>query len=335
MVTPEERKASSIAHALTEGQHGVDSENDDEEIYFVRIPADTSEPLEELSFRCRRTDRSGDVLLDHLKHEFRVGTVDLNLLSTQSTTTSVLNNELLPSVSSDALQKVAAEAHVETFTLVHPVPSNNFISVRIYLDEAGMLKRLPLNSRATEFAKRAGFQDPAPIFYGNVFLGRLQMRAPQRNLSLRVGRDTSLDDAPWLKQALTDNLEYQMEQNRITGRNDQRQPLVDGQETSKVEENGRFSWTQTEAELEIKIPLPATTTSKSIKVNFKPQVLRVLVQTADDILLNLDLFERVDTDSCTWTLEKNTAVDATEETSKVLVVSMEKQEAALWPRIRD
>jgi hypothetical protein len=44
--------------------------------------------------------------------------------------------------------------------------------VNIYLDEAGMLKKLPLNARASELALKCGF-NPPPTFYGDVYVGRV------------------------------------------------------------------------------------------------------------------------------------------------------------------
>ena len=88
-----------------------------------------------------------------------------------------------------------------------------------------------------------------------------------------------------------------------------------------AQEDG-FGWTQTEEELEVIVLLHGVTT-KQIKVCFRPKSLQV---TIPDKTLDVELFERIDVDSCTWTLEE----DGTK-----LVVSMEKVEAAFWPRIRD
>ena len=86
---------------------------------------------------------------------------------------------------------------------------------------------------------------------------------------------------------------------------------------------------QTEEELEVIVKLPADTTSRDVKVTFKPQSLQVAYQK--QVLVAVTLFERVDVDACTWTLEG----EEEEEESRKLVVSMEKHEAAFWPRIRD
>jgi len=189
----------------------------------------------------------------------------------------------------------------------------------------GMLKRLPLNKRASDYAAQAGF-NPPPQFYGDVFMGRIQQKPALKNLSFCLGPDTA-PDAPWLQAATAQNLEYQMEMNRITGRNDTQQPAISGSDGNAVAEEG-YSWTQTEEELEVVVPVAGDAASKEVSVKFRPQQLDVSFRK--EILVSLPLFERVDVDSCTWTLEKGDS-----ETSKRLVVTMEKAEQAFWPRIRD
>jgi hypothetical protein len=335
------------------------------EIAYVYVPADTSVPLQERAFRPPR-DALGDALLEHLKPSFAKGqdqSVDVELLKQEGLATTLAGSADVPTVSDATLQQVASEANVETFSLVHPTPTNNFTGINIYLDEGtlsgarsfasadvvsvicplfschccfatfachatmlfivGMLKRLPLNKRATDFAARAGF-NPAPIFYGDVFLGRLQQKPTLRNVSFQLGIDTA-NDAAWLKSAVTDNLDYQKELNAMTGQRNT-QAGVAGSDGQAKEEDG-YSWTQTEGELEVIVRLPADATSKQIKVKFHPLSLQVLHQA--DPLVNLSLFERIDVDSCTWTMESE-APDA-----KKLVVTMEKLEEAYWPRIRD
>jgi hypothetical protein len=44
--------------------------------------------------------------------------------------------------------------------------------------------------------------------------------------------------------------------------------------------------------------------------------------------LSIDLFERVDVDGCTWTMDKD-------KSSKKLVLTLEKAEEAMWPRLEN
>jgi CS domain len=345
------RQATAIPSddEATDGGGGVDHVDS---ISFVLVPADTSRPLEQRTVKRPPPGWSpgGDYLVEYLITEFQCGgdNVDLSLLQQSATTTLASAGGNNTSVSQDTLRQVAMQGSVETFSLVHAVPSNNFTAVNIYLDEAGMLKRMPLNTRATDwFAKRAGYQDPPPQFFGNVFLGRVVQRKSIQtgrpmvvNESFVLGRDTALD-APWLQAAATDNLSYQMEMNKITGRTDQQQPKVAGQDgVAKTEADG-FSWTQTEQEIEMSIPLPTSSSAsdssagavsvvktKDIQVKFRP--LHIQVKVLNKELLAFALFEHVDPDGCTWTLDRKNDTDVT-----LLSVTMEKAEAAFWPRIKD
>ena len=317
METPEERKMKATAAAHREADL-----IQEEEISYVLVPADTSKPLQELTFR-PEPGASGDLLLDILKPAFRgnADKVDISLLQQQGAQTLAASSDSPPQVSEAALQQVAAEANVEVFSLVHATPGNKFTGVNIYLDEVGMLKRLPLNKRASDYASSAGF-NPPPQFYGDVFLGRIQKKPAIRNLSFRLGPDTAMDTT-WLQAGSIDNLEHQLEMNRITGRNEM-QPSVAGDGKPKQEDG--FSWTQTEEELEMSVSLPAGATSKDVQVKLHPQSIVVICKK--ETVLTIKLFERVDVDGCTWTLEKS-------GDARNLVVTMEKVEEAFWPRIQD
>jgi hypothetical protein len=138
-----------------------------------------------------------------------------------------------------------------------------------------------------------------------------------------LGEDTSFD-APWLQPATMENLEYQKSLNRITGRS-QVQKAIDGEDgIAKAEDD--FLWTQTEEELEVVVPLPVDVKSTDVQVKYLSQSMQVIRQK--EPLLSLSLFERIDPDGCTWTLDR----DGEEQK---LVITMEKVEAASWPRIKD
>lgn len=319
-MTPEERRAAQVKTASQEADSLLAKQQLDE-VSFVLVPADTAKPLQELKFRPQ--GKPGvDELIEYIKPLFTAKSdqVDITLLQQHATQTLTASGET-PAISTETLQQVAAEANVEVFSLVHPTESNNYTGIYIYLDEVGMLKRLPLNARATQYAQIAGY-NPPPQFFGDVVLARIQRFRQQRNyLNFAVGEDTAFD-APWLRQAVNDNLEYQTQMNRMTGRNDT-QPAVAGTEGTKME-NG-YEWTQTEDELEVVVTIPSDATSKDVKVKFKPQALIVQCR---DTTVSVNLFERVEVDGCTWTLDSK-------GDRKAIIITMEKVEQALWPRIQD
>ena len=327
METPEERKAQASQTTMNETDNPAPNNMDP--VSYVLIPADTSQPLQEFSF-APPSEVGGDALATHLKPAFAGNSddVDLSLLLEQNQHLLAGSDGVTPVVSEDTMKQVAKQGHVEVFSLVHATTSNNMVAINLYLDEVGMLKRLKLNTRASEFAKQAGY-NPPPTFYGNVFLGRVQKFHGQYNvmehLNFELGKDTS-PDAEWLKQAATDNLEKQLQMNQITGQSSQ-QPNVDGSDGVVKDEVG-YAWTQTEEELELVVPLPsADAKSKDVQVKFKPQSVVVTFGGQKELLLDLELFERIDVDSGTWTMDrKNNNVN--------LVATMEKVEQALWPRVR-
>jgi hypothetical protein len=134
--TAEERKSKQVVAAMRQADTLA------AEIAYVNVPADTSIPLLELTFRPPH-DTMGDALLEHLKPSFAKRpdqSVDVELLKQEGLATTLAGSADVPAVSDNTLQQVASEANVETFSLVHPTPTNNFTGVNIYLDEGTMYR---------------------------------------------------------------------------------------------------------------------------------------------------------------------------------------------------
>jgi len=320
--TAEDRQAQATRAALIPSE---DNDGPKETVTFVKIPHDETQPLEELSATFPKSwfETRGDLLVDYLKPAFASKNggkdVDLGLFHHQAQK-HLASNDAPGTVSEAALAEVAKQANVETFPLVHATPSNKFVSINMYLDEVGMLKRLPLNKRAIAYAANAGF-NPPPQFYGNIYLGRVKTSPKVRNMSFKLGEDTS-HDAEWIKKATMDNLEHQTAMNQITGRNEL-QPSVDGQDGVAKSEDG-YSWTQNDEEVEVVVPLSTDAVAKQIHVKFMPKSLKVTFRKESK--LEIQLFDRVDSDGCTWTLEKTTG-------KRNLVITLEKASETSWPRI--
>lgn len=321
--TSEERKQKT--------KKGVTKEN--EEVFttvsFVRVPHDSSKAMVEITVALTESEyRSGDNLPRHLKHHFSTlegsgEDVDLELLRSQQQggQQHLLSSGVGGEVSDSTMRRLAAEGQIEIFPLVRPAPSNQHTGVNVYLDEVGLLKRLPLNSRAADLAARAGY-DPPPTFYGDVFLGRVKSAPTMVNKDFKLGEDTS-PDAPWLKAAVTENLEHQARQNAMTGGATRDQPSNAGENGVAAEED-KYRWTQTEEEVEMVVPVGPTTTAKDVEVVFRPKSVRTRVKTNHEKDFAVDLFAAVDPDGCTWTLDKALGE---------LVITCEKSESVSWPRI--
>jgi CS domain len=360
--TPDERKTREVAQAINGAEAlaaaagGADGETSKLEsekenaIKFVLIPADTSKPLQDLTFSAASSFNK-DQLIEFLRPTFEAKKsgddheLDLNLLnlSTAQTLLAAGSGEL-PTPSEDTLRKVASDAHVETFTVVNGVPSNAFTTVVMYLDEVGMLKRLPINTRAAKLTERAGF-NPPPTIYGNVFVARHQKSAAGlTHLSFSSAAGDMAPDAPWLLSATQDNITFQkmIHGGRIPS---ETQPAVAGVDGKVEQEAGAaFSWSQTEYEIEVTVLLPPSVVSpKDLQVQFRTQQVAIRsskIGDNDPPLFGIEhpnntlrLFEKVDVDGCTWTLDK--IESDPKEKGRKLILTMEKVEQALWPRIRE
>ena len=167
-------------------------------------------------------------------------------------------------------------------------------------------------------AESCGY-NPPPQFYGDVFIGRVATRPMMKNVDFVVGKDTDRA-AEWMAQAVSVNLAWQQEMNRIQGKSDT-QPPAAGTEGKAVQEAG-FSFTQDDDEVEVIVEFDEDIDKKSIKVVFLPKSVKVTYKGEE--ALNMKLFEKTEVDGCTWQLDGKTS----------LVLTLEKAETGvMWPRI--
>jgi len=182
-----------------------------------------------------------------------------------------------------------------------------------------------VNKRAGAIGGACGY-NPAPIFYGDVFVGRTKTKPRMTNVDFVAGIDTD-GSAEWMRRAVSENLTWQQTMNEATGKSSEQlkqmeQPAHAGTEGSVAQESN-FSWTQDEEEIEIIIPISDSgIDKKNLKVVYRPRIVTVSYQ--GETIVRLDLFESVDVDSCTWTLNN--------DKTKV-VITCEKADAKIWPRI--
>eukprot|EP00934_Nitzschia_sp_Nitz4_P004854 Nitzschia sp. Nitz4//scaffold351_size16537//459//7245//NITZ4_008851-RA/size16537-augustus-gene-0.0-mRNA-1//1//CDS//3329548881//4844//frame0 len=332
--TPEDRrdasKENSVLNALAavsiQGEN-VDG-NDDDSIPFVLIPQDDNKSIQTLKLpRSLAQDSVGDALPDFCKPYFADNkSIDATLLSEQATKQFAggdLQGLSKTNISASAMNAVAAQGSVETFPLVHPADTNNFQGVYIYLDEVGLLKKLPLNRRASAIAEACGYS-PAPQFFGDVFVGRVQTKPRLSNVPFEAGVDTDRG-AAWMQRAVAENLAWQQEMNRVSGKSGQTQPSAIGTEGKAAVEDS-FEWTQEDDEVELSVSLTSDSSAgskvdkKSIKVTFLPKSIKVTYKGLE--MVNLSLYGSIDVDGCTWTVGNGK-----------LVISCEKASSGMWPRI--
>ena len=343
--TPEEREAarkanaSSVAPIFHQLSRKGQSDGTKEEgtVQFVMIPYDESKPMSTVTLPASfvKTHR-GDVIPEFVKPYFAAdkSSVDASLLQEQASKQFASGQGIkgkdgkqveMSRISTSAMNAVAAQGSVETFCMTHPADTNNYTGVYVYLDEVGMLKKLPVNKRAGAIGARCGYH-PAPIFYGDVFVGRTQTKPRMTNVDFEMGVDTD-GGAEWMRRAVSENLAWQQAMNEATGKSSKlkqmEQPAHAGTDGSVAQESN-FSWTQDEEEIELTVPISASgVNKKELKVVYKPRVVTVSYQ--GETMVRLDLFESVDVDGCMWTLNS--------DKTKVVITCEKADPDKIWPRI--
>ena len=333
-----------------------------EGVKFVYLPYDTSKPIKTVCLPSGLVDAlgpAGDIIPTYVKSYFADGrSIDEKIFKDQVTKQNLIGGDVekfaahvakeklatvsegestatakeekeekATHLSSSALMNATAGGSVETFPLVRPSTTNKNEGVYIYLDEVGMLKHLPLNTRASQLAQQCGYH-PAPNFFGDVFVGRVSSKPMLHNIDIESGdiMDTTNE---WMVRAPHENVLWQKALNEATGRSGELQPNHAGTEGVAVKSTGddgcSYSWLQNEEEIELTVPLNNSGDEKVdkslIKVAFQP--LKVLVKYKNECKVEIQLYSKIDVDGCTWTIDKNN-----------LVVTCEKARSAeIWPRL--
>ncbi|GMI47223.1 hypothetical protein TrCOL_g5678 [Triparma columacea] len=316
--TSDNRLISQLASTEI-SEKGSNSQARDGTVEFAFIPQDTSKPIRKVYLPVDLASKPGDQLPSFVKSFFADGvSIDSNLLGDQATkqfASGQLKGMDQSVITASSMNKVAAAGSVETFPLVHPSDTNGFNGVYIYLDEVGMLKKLPNNSRATGIASNCGYHPP-PNFYGDVFVGRVCTKPTMKNVPFEVGKDTA-GGAEWMLKAVGENLSWQQEMNRVTNRGGETQPSNDGEDGKSKVEKG-YEWTQDGEEVEVVVD--SCPDKKLVKCSFRNDSLKVVYGGEEKV--NLKLYAKVDVDGCTWTISGGK-----------LVITMEKLEPSSWVRI--
>jgi hypothetical protein len=310
---------------LSNGHQPSLSLEEDNAVQFVHVPHGDGQPLQTLWLPASSIS-SGDSLPHYVQPYFadrRV--IDTSLLNEQATKQFAggdLKTLAETNLSSAAMTAAAAQGSVETFCLVHPADTNHYTGVYLYLDEVGLLKKLPHNQRASSIAQACGYH-PAPHFYGDVFIGRVTTKPILNNVDFVVGVDTDRG-AEWMQRAVSENVAWQQSLNQVTGRTNETQPAHMGTDGTVATESN-FTWTQDEEEIEIIIAIFEASSIKkaALKVSFGARTIKVLYEGKNHLAVTL--YGSIDVDGCTWTID-----------GKNLVITCEKSNGGeIWPRVKE
>ncbi|GMH92114.1 hypothetical protein TrST_g11947 [Triparma strigata] len=320
-----EERTGGVAEVVRQLMSSKETDEKVEGTEFAFVPHDTSKPIRSVFLPSVATG-SGDKLPAFVKPYFAdSNSIDVNLLNEQATkqfSSGQLKGMDPSNISASAMNRVAAQGSVETFPLVHPGETNKFCGVYIYLDEVGLLKKLPPNLRASQIATSCGYAPP-PNFYGDIFIGRVQTKPSMSNVDFKVGEDTD-PGSVWMRRAVQENVDWQQEMNKVTNRTGELQPNKDGEGGVAKEEEG-YIWTQDGEEVEIVISFKKPVDKKKVKVKCKPKTLNVTY--GGEQKLDLQLYAGIDVDGLAWTCGSDAA-------GHMLTITMEKaEEGVSWPRV--
>ena len=316
------RKKAEAAAAVTRPLEHVEGVT--RRVKYVRIPADDSEPFEQLEIILAR-DAAGDQLPDILRPRFIGGGAINEKMAREQAIRQLGENGA--ALTGAALENASAQGSTETFALVRPSPTNGNTGVYLYLDEVGMLKGLAPNARADGLARDCGFDGVQ--FYGDMFVGRVQAEpSPMRNVDFAVA-DISVG-SEWLRAAASENYRYNQSMSELQAAMKDKGGMTtigfgegsgDG-EMPKGEGDG-YRWSQTDDEVEVVVDAGEGTKAKDVWAMFRPDHVKVVVNGETKFEVGGDkppgLFRKVRPDDCTWTIEKGK-----------VVVTLQKTDEQLW-----
>ena len=267
--TPEERRLKAAEDAERrrllrelQGSSGGSSPGSDEHpdgsgssitrrFKYVRIPADDRQPFEQLE-AIVGADAAGDLLPDILQERF-VGGGDVDERTAREQAVRQLGAKGLE-LSTDSLIRATAAGATETFALVRASSTNGHRGVYLYLDEVGMLKKLPVNQRAMGLARECGFDNVS--FYGDMFIGCVQAQPePMRNDDFVVSELNSSSE--WLKRASSENYQYNQSMQQLQDAMREKGGMQSvgmgggGEGGMPSGEGDGYSWSQTDDEVEV------------------------------------------------------------------------------------
>jgi len=148
----EKKMATTISPLLAQIQISSSGPASSSDVKFVLIPQDTAKPFRQLSLTSKDPlTLTRDAIPDYVKPYFAdsIG-VDAGLLQQQATkqfASGDMKDLADTNISAAAMNRVAQQGSVETFSLVHPADTNKYTGVYIYLDEVGLLKKLQVSPR--------------------------------------------------------------------------------------------------------------------------------------------------------------------------------------------
>lgn len=185
-------------------------------------------------------------------------------------------------ISQRTIDQLSSAGSVEVFPIAQPVHENGSTKVSFYLDEAGQLKRLQPNERASQLARLCGFKNVS--FVGDLFVGRTRVTAAAKG-GLIEHLDFLLyeldSDSDWLRDVEAHNYSYGVAHNRVTMDQQVYEPDAEEEPNRAVSSCKELRWTETKDYLELSLSLPAAIkrfTAKDLQVQLRADRVEVRIR---------------------------------------------------------
>lgn len=185
-------------------------------------------------------------------------------------------------ISQRTIDQLSSAGSVEVFPIAQPVHENDSTKVSFYLDEAGQLKRLQPNERASQLARLCGFKNVS--FVGDLFVGRTRVTAAAKggmieHLDFLLSELDSGSD--WLRDVEAHNYSYGVAHNRVTMDQQAYEPDAEEEPNRAVSSCKELRWTETKDYLELSLSLPAAIkrfTAKDLQVQLRADRVEVRIR---------------------------------------------------------
>ena len=303
-----------------------------ERFAYIRIPADTTSPIEECSFD--KVDLSDDKFIKHIKAYFSLASpesnVDRSVLMKQLSEHA--KQDISKTVDEQTLEQIMSMTSVDIMTVSLPIAENGYVGVSMYCDDKGRSKNLPINDRATGLVMACGLVGQQ--LFGDVFVSRMFDDGENHWFRMDFTMKDVSSTAEWVKRtaeqmarklhsgpASLSGLANQFFANSgNAGASTQIMDNITGPKTSGTTDT--YKWYQTDDEVDITVPLGADVDDKrKVQVDIKPNHVRIVA--AGVPIIDALLGDAVVVDESTWTYSQK---------DKILQVSLSKKSSGkMWP----
>ena len=253
-------------------------------------------------------------MLDQLKHNFAGSNKIIDEEMLRKAADSTISN-LPGTASSTVVKDMVNSGLVEVFKLSQATAENGWKSVRLYLDEIGVMKGLPENTRAQCMAEFCGYKSIK--IAGDVFIGRIQSsppgsKEPAKHVDFHLSELSSSSD--WIKTAEKQNFAVAEQRGAV-----QMHPLESHDVVQKAD---GYTWSENEESVNISLDLSSIYSSsgeektekailgkKDIVVKIKTGIIIVVDKRNPNTASNqwqVQLFLPITPDESTWTLNGTT-----------------------------